>query len=819
MNKKEAKKKIDNLTENIKYHNYLYYTLNEPEISDNEYDQLFQKLIDLEKQFPDLEKPDSPTQTTGDQDTWGYCEIDQNLKLKEKAYEKNLKINRKSEISNSFKKEKHHKPMLSLQNTYSTNEIMEFEKKIKRQINSEEDLEFFCSPKFDGVAIELVYKNGKLCHAITRGDGVTGEDVLNNVLTIENLPSKLNSEKPPKRMDIRGEILLFKKDFLKIKQAQEEKDEKIFVNPRNAAAGTLRHLDPKIVANRNLKIFCYSPGYCEGVEFQSQLDFETQLMKFGLPVMPYCHNKEISEKKLSRICVGANEVIDYYKKVELLRSSLPFEIDGIVIKVNSFFMQKSLGAIARSPRWAFAAKFKPVQAETKVEKITVQVGRTGVLTPLAIMKPVKVGGVTITQATLHNQDEIDRKDIRVGDTVIIHRAGDVIPEILSVRKEKRPKKTKKFVIPNNCPSCKEKTEQLEGEVAKRCLSSLCPAVRIESFKHFISRNAMNIDQLGTKMIELFFKKNLIQTFSDIYKLEYNQLIALRTEIEKSIKNFIDRFCDNLFKNIKKLKQEEIKTITINKSLEKLKTDRKKLPYEKLNKLFNEIIDIKKQEIKKTLLGDKLSRELNEKLLGDKLSRELLKNINKLKTERQKLGDKSIANLLGNIKESKQTDLHRFIYALGIRFVGEQTARTFAQNFRSIEVFLKASEDKLISLPDMGPKVTQSVLKILEQKKFIEEVNQLLNLGVRPKEIKTPTNTKESIFNGMKFVITGTLPIPRNEVQSMIRQSGGEVSSSVNKKTNVLVAGSSSKTGSKMEKAERLGVSIWTWDDLLSQISR
>ena len=809
MDKREAKKRIAQLIEEIKYHNYLYYTINDSEISDNDYDRLFEELTGLEKQFPDLKKPDSPTQTIGHpvEDTWGYCEPDRNLKLINKTYEINTSTGNKCEISSPFEKKKHHQPMLSLQNTYSTDGIVEFEKKIQRQINEEESLEFFCSPKFDGVAIELVYQNGELCHAITRGDGLLGEDVFRNVQKIENLPLKLKGKTVPRRMDIRGEILLFKKDFLKIKRMQEEKGKAVFVNSRNAAAGTLRHLDPKIALSRNLKIFCYSPGYCESVEFSSQMDFENKIMDMGLPVISHCQRGEVNEEKLSRICVGANEVIDYYKKVEFLRSSLPFEIDGIVIKVNSFSMQKSLGTIARSPRWAFAAKFKSEQAETEIEEIRVQVGRTGALTPVAIMKSVKVGGVTVTHASLHNQDEIDRKDIRIGDRVIIHRAGDVIPEIVSVIKKKRSLNAQKFVISDNCPSCGEKAELLEGEVVKRCLNPLCPAVRIESLKHFVSRNAMNIDQLGAKQIEFFFKKKLVQTFSDIYKLEYNQLIGLRTEIEKSIKNVIDNFSDNLFKNVEKLEQEDFETITINKSLEKLKTERGKLPYEKLNKLFNEIT----KNIEK--------KELKGKLLEDKLSRKLHKSIDELKKERKQLGLKVIMELLKNIEESKKTDLHRFIYGLGIRFVGEQTARILAQNFGTVQTFLEANEEKLINLPDMGPKVTDSILKALRQKKFVGEVNQLLKLGVSPKEIGISSNTKELIFKGMKFVVTGTLPIPRNEVQDMIRKLGGEVSSSVSKKTDVVVAGlKAGNKGNKIEKAEKLGITVWTWDDLLFQTS-
>lgn len=676
MTKKDAKKRIAELTKEVEHHNRLYHTLDQPEISDFEYDKLFQELLDLEEKYPELKSDNSPSQKVG------------------------------GTVLESFNKMTHKEPMLSLQNTYSAEEIMEFESKIQRQLNEENDLEFFCSPKYDGVAIELVYEEGKLIHAITRGDGTTGEDVLNNVKTIKGLPLQLKGKSIPKRLDVRGEILLFKKEFAEINERQQEMGQPTFANPRNAAAGTIRQLDSKIAGARNLKMFCYALGYTEGARFDSQAEFEKWAESVGLPTMDFA-KKKLDKKALSCLRVGASDVVEYYKEIEALRHDLDFEIDGIVVKINSYSLQKSLGNIARSPRWAFAAKFTPEQASTIVEDIVVQVGRTGSLTPVAVMKPVKVGGVTITNATLHNQDEIDRKDVRVGDTVLVHRAGDVIPEIISVEKDKRKSGAKKFQIPDNCPSCGEKAQQLEDEVVKRCVNPLCPSIMKESLKHFVSRNAMNIDKLGSRLIEVFFEEGLIQTFSDIYKLEFDQIIAL---------------------------------------------------------------------------------------------------------DRQ--GEKSTENLLSSIEKSRKTDLHRLIFALGIRFVGEQTARTLAQHFKTPEKFLEASEQELMDLPDVGPRVTESIITALKQKAFQKEVLELLKM-VTPAKIEAPAAGADAKLSGLSFVVTGTLPIPRNEVQDMIRQAGGEVNSSVSKNTSVLVAGE--KAGSKLAKAEKLGTEVWSWDDLQAKL--
>ncbi len=676
MKKSEAQKRIISLSEEIQKHNHLYHTLDKPEISDLKYDQLFNELLKLEAEFPDLMKPNSPTQRVG------------------------------GEVLDSFEKVQHREVMLSLQNTYSLEEILDFEAKIQRQLGSEAPIEFFCSPKYDGVAIELVYEQGKLVRAITRGDGTTGENVISNIKTIQTIPHKLKTSRPPEQLDIRGEVLLFKNEFARINQEHQDRGLPTFANPRNAAAGTLRQLDSRIAAQRNLQMICYSLGYSEGIRFENHADFEKGVAKWGLPITPHT-TEPVSLKSLAQICVGGNQVVDYYQAIGKLRHRLDFEIDGIVVKVNSFKTQRSLGFIARSPRWAFAAKFKPEQAETLIQDIQVQVGRTGALTPVAVMTPVSVGGVTISHATLHNQDEINRKDIRIGDTVLVHRAGDVIPEILEVLKEKRPKKSEPFQIPSHCPACGQESTQLEGEVVKRCLNSLCPAVAVESLKHFVSRGGMNVDKLGARLIETFFEAGLVRTFSDIYRLSFDQIIAL---------------------------------------------------------------------------------------------------------ERQ--GERSAQNLLNSIEKSKKTQLHRLIFAMGIRFVGEQTARTLALHFKDIHSFLNTDKERLVAIPDIGPKVAQSVMTSLSDKKFHEEVEALLALGVTSEVILAPTNDKQSLAN-LSFVVTGTLPIPRNEVQDMIRHAGGSVGSSVSKKTSVLVAGENA--GSKLEKAEKLGVEIWSWDDLNSKI--
>jgi DNA ligase (NAD+) len=687
-----SKKRISELTRIIQHHDHLYHTLDRPEITDKEYDLLFSELQTLEGQYPEFALPDSPTQKVG------------------------------GAVLDAFEKVAHRTPMLSLQNTYNEDEIREFEVKIQRQLGSNAQIEFYCGPKFDGVAMELVYEHGLLTKALTRGDGFVGENVVSNVRTLKSVPLRLQLDKPPSYFEVRGEVLMLKEEFKKLNEMQTQEGETPFANPRNASAGTLRQLDSAIVAKRPLEFFCYAPGVMEGVSLKTLVDFEELAKKCGFPTTELIehstdHKKILSlfkEKKInplrppfSQVCTGADAVIAYYHLIHSLRHLLPFEIDGIVVKANSLKLQEELGFVARSPRWAFAGKFEPEQATTVVEDIAVQVGRTGALTPVAIMQPVAVGGVTITNATLHNQDEIDRKDVRIGDTVVIHRAGDVIPEVVSVVLEKRPKNSKKFVLPKNCPSCDKDSVLIEGEAVRRCVNPFCPAIMKESLKHFASRNAMNIEKLGDRLIEIFFENDLVKTFSDFYRLKKSQILEL---------------------------------------------------------------------------------------------------------DRQ--GEKSADNIIKSIDGSRSTTLAKFIYALGIRHVGEQTAKALANHFRSLDSFLAASEEELTAIRDVGPRVALAIRQTLDNKKFIKEIEKLVELGV---EIEAPSQKKKGTqLAGLTFVITGSFAISRDLIKAMIEDHGGSTSSSVSKKTSYLVAGEAA--GSKLDKAQELGVKILDWSAFEKMLS-
>lgn len=686
MKKSEAKVRILFLTDTLNHHNYLYHTLDQPEISDREFDRLFEELQTLEAEFPELQLPHSPSHRVG------------------------------GATLDGFEKLEHKTPMLSLQNTYNEDEIRSFEEKIIRQLQGHTQLTYFCSPKFDGAAMELVYEDGLLSKAITRGDGYVGENVISNIKTIKSLPLKLPTTTPPPYVEIRGEVLILKEDFLQINKEQEENGLTPFANPRNAAAGTLRQLDPKIAAERPLQFFAYSPGVIEGLQFKTLEDFDQSLKLWRMPRVSTQAssdsleklkkdlkkwNKSLEQMPLNRICNSIDQVIEYYHWIHALRHDLPFDIDGVVIKVNSLRLQEELGFVARSPRWAFAAKFEPEQSETVIKDIIVQVGRTGALTPVALMEPVNVGGVTITYATLHNQDEIDRKDVRIGDSVIIHRAGDVIPEVLSVLLKKRPSQSQPFSIPNKCPECHKPVVKEEDEAIKRCINPFCPAIVREGLKHFASRNAMNIEKLGDKLIDLFYEKNLVRTFSDFYKLKREDLIEL---------------------------------------------------------------------------------------------------------DRQ--GEKSVQNILQSISESKKTTLAKFIYSLGIRFVGEQTARSLAKHFRSIDRFLATNQGELLAINDIGPRVADAILQTLHQAAFQKEVRKLLELGVLPEN--TAPKAESTRLAGKVFVITGTFETPRDQIKTLIESHGGKTTGSVSKKTDYLLAGD--EAGSKLGKATELKVPILNWID-------
>ncbi|MGE0762896.1 MAG: NAD-dependent DNA ligase LigA [Bdellovibrionales bacterium] len=683
--KKSPSQQIEELRQAIRHHDRCYYVLDRPEISDYDYDQLFGGLQKLEAEYPEFLTPDSPTQRVG------------------------------GEALEKFTKRDHRRPMLSLQNSYSVEDLLEFDQRIKKNLSDGQEVAYFCEPKFDGLAVELVYEEGRLVSALTRGDGQTGEDVLSNIRTMKSVPLTLATSKPPAVFEARGEVVIFKSDFLKLNEAQEEAGLPTFANPRNAAAGSLRQLDPRITAARPLRMFCYSPGVVDGVSVTSQADWLELLHGYGLPALSLgslLNIKKIAAAvKPKKILAGPYELIcrvesaagavDYYKTIEVLRHALPFEIDGVVIKVDSFQLQNELGTVARSPRWATAAKFRPEQATTTIQKIEVQVGRTGALTPVAIMAPVRVGGVTVTNATLHNQEEIDRKDVRVGDTVIVQRAGDVIPEVVKVVLEKRPANSKKFKIPSACPACGEDTVLNPGEVITRCVNSLCPAILLEGLKHFISKRALDIDKLGDKLIEQLVNAKLVSRFSDLYRLTAEDFTLL---------------------------------------------------------------------------------------------------------ERQ--GEKSTHNILTSIETSKKTTLARLLHGLGIRFVGETTAQALADHFGTLDKLLQASEEDLLHVPDVGPKVAASIHQTLSRPQMKKELHDLLELGVQlaaPKQ-----NSSSGKLRGMNIVVTGTLPLDRDEVKDLIVSNGGKSASSVSKNTTYVLAGESA--GSKLDKARELGVAILSWDE-------
>lgn len=691
MNKSTTKKKIQQLIDQIRHHDYQYYVLDQPEITDYDYDQLFAELLKLESQYPELLDPQSPSQRVG------------------------------GEPLEHFEKIKHRTPMLSLQNSYSPDDIFAFEERLKKIVASNEPVQYFCEPKLDGLAMELVYENGVLVSALTRGDGQVGENVLSNIKTLRCVPLMLRGPNPPRIFEVRGEVLMLKSDFKNHNERADEIGGQTFANPRNAAAGTLRQLDPKIAAQRNLVMYCYGPGHIEGLLVSDQYEFEKSCAEFGLPTLGLMdrpiEKKELTDifnknfKKLEAdkykhiplgaIALGAENVVEYYHFIESIRHHLPYDIDGVVIKVNSYALQNELGFVARSPRWATAAKFKPEQAHTTVRDIQVQVGRTGALTPVAILEPVFVGGVTISNATLHNQDEINRKDIRVGDTVVVQRAGDVIPEVVKPVLEQRPKTSKPFLIPLICPVCSHKTVQQEDEAKAHCVNRFCPAILKESLKHFVSRRAINVDKLGDKLIEQLADEGLVKSFSDLYRITEEQL---------------------------------------------------------------------------------------------------------LKLDRQ--GKKSAENLLNSLEKSKNTDLARFIYSLGIRFVGEQTARTLALSYNTLENFLAAHPEELIGIEDIGPKVASSISSALSDTEFLSEISELVKLGMIVAPVGGDVVGKKPLA-GLNIVVTGTLPMGRNEIKDLIIKMGGKSSGSVSKKTNFVLAGE--EAGSKLEKAEALGVKIIGWE--------
>jgi DNA ligase (NAD+) len=652
----DTRDKIQRLREQINQHNYRYYVLDEPSVPDAEYDRLFRELQVLEQENPALITDDSPTQRVGGQ------------------------------ALTAFKKVTHRVPMLSLANAFTREELEDFDRRVRQKLKLDRVV-YAVEPKLDGLAVTLMYEHGKLVYGATRGDGTTGEEITDNLKTIHSVPLRLVGKHHPATLEVRGEVFMPKEGFRKFNQRAAERGEKTFVNPRNAAAGSLRQLDPRVTAKRPLDIYIYALGQVDqGALADNHVDVLHQLKTWGLKHSPLLERAQ-----------GVEGLYAYYEKVAGLRSTLPYEIDGVVYKVNDYSQQHQLGFVSRAPRWAIAHKFPAEEEITVLQDIQIQVGRTGALTPVARLEPVFVGGVTVTNATLHNMDEIDRKDVRVGDTVIVRRAGDVIPEVVASVLERRNKGASRFVMPQRCPVCDSSVEKLADEAVYRCTGGLyCPAQRKAAIRHFSSRKAMDIDGLGDRIIDQLIEQSLIKTPADLYRLDQKTLAGL-----------------------------------------------------------------------------------------------------------ERLGEKSAANLIAALEQSKATSFARFLYALGIREVGEATALSLANHFQTLEQLIGASEEELMAVPDIGPIVAAHIHNFFGEPHNRDVIHQLLESGIHWPVSKRPAAQP---LTGLTFVLTGTLTqMPRNEAKQKLQSLGAKVAGSVSAKTDYVVAGD--KAGSKLDKANSLGLSV------------
>ena len=603
MERQEAERQIELLRQQLQYHNYRYYVLDDPQITDAEYDQLMRRLQELEAVFPELIRPDSPTQRVG------------------------------ATPLEAFGTVLHSLPMLSLDNAFSAAEVRDFDARIKRQLGQSDPIEYVAEPKIDGLAVELVYVDGLFVQGSTRGDGVRGEDITQNLRTIKTIPLRLIAvaQVPlPQRLEVRGEVYMTKRDFQRLNARREEEGEPTFANPRNAAAGALRQLDPRITAGRPLAMFCYGVGGVEGITFQTHWDVLQSLARWGFRINPH-----------SEPCHGIEAALAYYERLSQQREELPYEIDGVVIKVNALALQETLGTRSRSPRWALAYKFEPKQAVTRVKEIAVQVGRTGALTPVALLEPVQVAGVEVSRASLHNPDEVARKDVRAGDWVMVQRAGDVIPEIVEVLKERRTGAEKPFEMPTRCPICGSAVVRLEDEVVPRCVGLSCPAKLKESIVHFASKRAMDIEGLGDKTVDQLVERGLVKDIGDLYGLTKDAVLKL-----------------------------------------------------------------------------------------------------------DRLADKSASNLIAAIERSKQTTLPRFLYALGIRHVGEHVADVLARHYSDWQALQRAGYEELQSIHEIGPRIAQSIVAFFQDTGNQGVLEKLHRSGVRATPLQRPSRRSSAAWQNV-----------------------------------------------------------------------
>lgn len=668
MDQQAAEKRVQELHIQLNQLNYEYHVLDQPTVSDAEYDQLLRELINLEDTFPQLKSPDSPTQRVG------------------------------GAVLDMFEKVQHQSPMLSLGNAFGEQDLLDFDRRVRQAVGDQ--ISYVCELKIDGLAVSLRYENGLFVQGATRGDGTIGEDITSNLRTIKSIPLRI---KDPVSIEVRGEVFMPRKSFEALNVLKTERGEELAANPRNAAAGSLRQLDPKIAASRNLDIFLYNiadvgetgvVSHSEGLDLLESLGFKT--------------NKE------RRKCSSIEEVITYVNEWTEQRPNLPYDIDGIVIKVDSLAQQEELGTTAKSPRWAIAYKFPAEEVVTTLKAIELSVGRTGVVTPTAILEPVRVAGTTVQRASLHNEDLIREKDIKIGDQVVVKKAGDIIPEVVNVLVEKRTGAEEEFRMPTHCPECESELVRLEEEVALRCINPKCPAQIREGLIHFVSRTAMNIDGLGEKVISQLFAEKLIEDVADIYKLTYDQLIQL-----------------------------------------------------------------------------------------------------------ERMGEKSVNNLIDAIQASKANSLEKLLFGLGIRHVGAKAAKTLAQEFETIDRLALATAEELTAINEIGEKMAESVVAYFELEEVKELIQELKEAGVNtvyngPK--KVAVENIDHFFAGKTIVLTGKLEqLSRNEAKERIEAFGGKVAGSVSKKTDLVVAGEDA--GSKLTKAEQLGIEVWNEERLVEELKK
>ena len=673
--RKEALLRITQLSDEINHHNFRYYVLDDPQISDSQFDQLFRELQALETDYPELKLPDSPISRVGS------CILD------------------------GFKKSSHLAPMLSLANALTEEEFIAFDTRIHKllDLSPEQEVDYLAELKFDGLSVNLLYENGLLKSASTRGDGDVGENITQNVRTIRSVPLRLHTKKPPPLIEIRGEVVLPLKAFKELNQEQLRQNQKLFANPRNAAAGSLRQLDPTITASRPLQFLSYGFGHLDGLKLETLEEFELLLEAWGFPVN---HHRVVSR--------GTRGTLDFYREIERKRNLLPFEIDGIVVKLNRISQLDQTGYVSRSPRGMIAFKYPPRQETTVIEKIEIQVGRTGALTPVAHVTPVSLGGAIVRRATLHNSDEIRRKDIRVGDRVIIQRAGDVIPEVVKVLTDLRSGKEEVFEFPDHCPVCHSPVEQVPGEAVIRCLSRNCVAQLKRRIRHLVSKDALDIPGLGKKIVDRLIDENLIKRDADLYNLKPEDLLTLEGFAEKSSHQLIE-----------------------------------------------------------------------------------------------------------SIRNSKTPPLERLIFGLGIRHVGERTAKLLAHQFGGLDAIARASQDELLGIHEIGSEIAQEIYAYFRDPESQSNLEHLLR-HITPQSPRASSSSSSStqnpgILNGKLIVLTGTLPtLSRRDATQLIENHGGRITSSVSKKTAFIVAGE--EAGSKLERARKLGIEVLDEIDLLNRLS-